>query len=198
MQRINVNSTPGLIMPTLFFSQNDIGREFEIEVVSSDGYSIPVGATVTCVGTKPSGLGFSVPCIFSGNTVTLEATDTEGQVFTDEKGRFPAELVIEASGDEIHTANFYMQSEPNPHPDGTIDGEAEQLLPILTQMVDEIEQIAEDMHTLTVSAVTIDPTDPAYANYNSTTNSIEFGIPRGSQMNCTDEDSDGNIVITFS
>lgn len=197
-QKINVNETPGPISPTLYFSQGDIGRVFTLEVVSSEGYTIPPGATVECVGTKPSGFGFSVPCTYTDNTVTLVSSDTEGQNFTDEAGRFRAELVITDGSDVIGTANFYMESERNPHPDGTIDGEAEQTVPILTQLVTEIENIYNSMHALTVSAVTLEPGEDATATYDPVTNEIVFGIPRGSELQATDEDSDGNIVITFN
>lgn len=59
-QKINVNTTPGQFMPTLYYSQGDIGREFQIALLSSDGWSIPDGATVEMVATKPSGFGFTV------------------------------------------------------------------------------------------------------------------------------------------
>lgn len=198
-QRINVDIVPGLFQQTLFFSQDDIGRTFIIEVVSKDGqFDIPVGASVTCTGTKPSGYGFSAPCTVSGNTVTLEATESDGEVFTDEKGRFQAELVIEHGGDVLGTANFWMESEENPHPNGTIDGQAESALPALTALVVRIEEAADSIHNLTVEATTLDPNDPATAVYDSVLNKITFGIPRGSQVTCTDEDSDGNIVITLT
>lgn len=198
-QRINVDIVPGLFQQTLFFSQNDIGRTFIIEVVSRSGqFDIPAGATVTCAGTKPSGFGFSVPCTVSGNTVTLEATDTDGEVFTDERGRFQAELVIEYGGDILGTANFWMESEENPHPDGTIDGQAESVLPVLTQLVVRIEEAAESIHELTVEATTLGPGEDATAVYDSDLNKITFGIPRGGDMTCTDEDADGNIVITLT
>ena len=196
-QKINVDSRPGAIMPTLYFSQDDIGREFLLEVVSSDGFNIPVGATVKCVGTKPSGFGFTVPCTFSGNTVTLVASDDDDKCFTNEPGKFRAELQIEYNGDNIGTANFLMFSEKNPHPSGTIDDKASEVIPQLTQLVDDIEAAAASIHSLTVTAVTLEPGEDATATYDDENNSIEFGIPRGGEVSCSDPDADGNIIITL-
>ena len=197
-QTINVEATPGLFMPTLHFSQDDIGREFTINVVSHDDFHIPVGATVTCQGTKPSGMGFVAPCTFSGDVVTLVATDTDTECFTDENGIFEVELHIVYGGDIIGTANFYMDSEPNPHPDGTIDGKTESILPALTVMVNEITDAYTSMHTLSVSATTLSPGSSATAVYDPDTNSVTFGIPRGAQLSATDTNADGNIVISFN
>ena len=197
-QTINVESTPGLFMPTLYFSQGDIGREFTIKVVSHDDFHIPVGATVTCQGTKPSGMGFTAPCTFTGDVVTVVATDTDDECFTDEAGRFEVELHIVSGGDVIGTANFFMESEPNPHPDGTIDGTTESLVPTLTAMVNEITEAYTAMQTLSVSATTLSPGSSATAVYDPDTNSVAFGIPRGSQLTATDTNTDGNIVISFS
>lgn len=196
-QAINVNSTPGLFMPTLNFSQGDIGREFILNVVSNDDFHIPLGATVTCVGTKPSGMGFTAPCTFNGDEVTLVATDNETECFTDEAGIFECELHIVYGGEIIGTANFYMDSEPDPHPGGTIDGKTESILPALTILVNKIEAAAESIHNQNVEAVTLEPGEEATAEYNPETNTITFGIPRGSEVSCSDEDSDGNIIITY-
>ena len=138
-QTIQVNATPNeLSMPTLFFSQGDVGREFQIEVVSSEGYSIPSGATVKITATKPSGFGFSVNGIVSNNTVTFTST-TE---MTDEAGRFLAELEITSGSDIIGTANFYMSGEVNPHPEGTTDGSQETIIPELTLLIERAEAAA--------------------------------------------------------
>ena len=177
--KINVNDKPGLFMPALHFSQGDIGREFNVEIVSSDGFSIPVGASVTCVGTKPSGFGFSVPCTFTDNLVTFTSSDTEGENFTDEAGRFQAEIHIEASGDIIGTANFWFEGERNPHPDGTIDGEAEQIIPELTLLVERVEKASSDILDVQVVATTLPAGSDATYSYDEETNTATFGIPQG-------------------
>ena len=52
---------------------------------------------------------------------------------TDEWGRFPADLVISASGDVLGTANFLFDIEESPHPEGTTDGDAADVIPYLTE-----------------------------------------------------------------
>lgn len=138
-QTINVDSKPALFMPTLYYSQGDVGRTFEIVVSSSDGFTIPSGATCQMVATKPSGLGFTVAGTVSGNKVTFTTT----AVMTDEWGRFPAELRITSGNTVIGTANFYMEGERNPHPDGTTDGSQETLIPELTLLVERAENAAQ-------------------------------------------------------
>lgn len=138
-QTINVDSKSALFMPTLYYSQGDVGRTFEIVVSSSDGFTIPSGATCQMVATKPSGLGFTVAGTVSGNKVTFTTT----AVMTDEWGRFPAELRITSGNTVIGTANFYMEGERNPHPDGTTDGSQETLIPELTLLVERAENAAQ-------------------------------------------------------
>lgn len=138
-QTINVDSKPALFMPTLYYSQGDVGRTFEIVVSSSDWFTIPSGATCQMVATKPSGLGFTVAGTVSGNKVTFTTT----AVMTDEWGRFPAELRITSGNTVIGTANFYMEGERNPHPDGTTDGSQETLIPELTLLVERAENAAQ-------------------------------------------------------
>lgn len=189
-QTIHADITPGAIGAILNFSQNDVGREFAIVV---DSFSIPDGATVKIQATKPSGFGFSVAGTVSGSKVSFQTTEE----MSDEAGRFPAELQITKDGLLIGTANFIINSEPNPHPDGTTDGMAERAIPILTVLVRRIEAAAESIHELTVQAQTLEPGQRATAIYNEEDNEIKFGIPRGSQMAASD-DGNGNITLSFS
>lgn len=137
-QKINVDSTPNLFQPTLYFHQGDIGREFQIEVVSKDGYSIPSGSSVKIQATKPSGLGFNVTGTVSGNVVSFSAT--EGM--TDEAGRFPAQIEITSGGTVIYTANFLMVSQDNTHPASTTDGSQEEIVSEITLLVERAESAA--------------------------------------------------------
>ena len=193
-QTINVNTTPGQFMPTLYYSQGDIGREFEIVLASSDGWSIPAGATVTMVATKPSGFGFTVAGTLTDNVASFTTTET----MTNEHGRYPAEIRIASGTDVIGTANFYLSGEKDPHPEGTTDGDAESAIPILTVLVERIEAAAESIHDLSVEAETLDYDEDASASYDGTNNKLTFGIPRGGEMTVTDPNSDGNIIITFA
>lgn len=193
-QTINVNTTPGQSMPALYYSQGDIGRVFEIKLASSDGWTIPSGATVTMLATKPSGFGFSVAGTLTGNVASFTTTAT----MTNECGRFPAEIRITSGTDVIGTANFYLVGEPSPHPDGTTDGDAQSAIPALTVLVQRIEAAAASIHDLSVEATTLAYNADATATYDDESNKITFGIPRGGAMAVTDPDSDGNIVITFA
>lgn len=173
-QTIDVNMTPGLFMPTIFYSQGDIGREFKINITTSDGTAIPAGATVKMQATKPSGLGFSVAGTLSGNVATFVTTET----MTNEAGRVPAELVLEANGDRIGTANFYWQGEKDPHPQGTVDGDLDDVMP----------------KYMTVTVTSLAPnTTPTY-NYDPSTNTANFGIPRGADGSL----SSGVLASTYS
>lgn len=177
-QTIGVNITPQSIQPTLHFSQGDVGRVFVVNVTD---YDIPSGATVTCVATKPSGMGFTVSGTVSGNSVTFTSTAE----MTDEWGRFPAEIRIASGNTLLGTANFLMVGEKDPHPASTIDGTQEELIPQLTLLVNRVEAAAESVHDLTVSATTLAAGSDATATYDSTNNSIAFGIPRGADGDVT-------------
>lgn len=125
-QATNVNIVPSYGQRgDLHFSQYDVGRTATINLYAvNEAYTIPVGATVKIQATKPSGLGFDVVCTFSGSVVTVVSTST----MTEEAGRFPAELHIVDNNDIIGTANFMFCVEPSPHPDGTIDGDADYII----------------------------------------------------------------------
>lgn len=192
-QTIGVNITPQSFQPTLHYSQGDVGRVFVINVTD---YDIPTGATVTCVATKPSGMGFTVSGTVSGNSVTFTSTAE----MTDEWGRFPAEIRIASGNTLLGTANFLMIGEKDPHPASTIDGTQEELIPQLTLLVNRVEAAAESVHDLTVSATTLTAGSDATATYDSTNNSIAFGIPRGADGDVTrsefnDLKSDIDVVI---
>ena len=168
-QTINLDTTPGLFMPTLHYSQGDIGRVFVINLESSDGFVIPAGATIKMVATKPSGLGFTVSGSLSGTVATFVTTET----MTNEYGRFPAEIRIEKDGDVIGTANFILNGEKNPHPDNTTDGDAEELVNTITALVERVEaavakaEVLEESEAWAVGTrdgVPVLPTDPTYHN----------------------------------
>lgn len=183
MENTLLNLIPAAYLPEIHLSQYDVGRTitFTLKDGASD-YSVPSGASVKVKATKPSGFGFEVACTFNGGTVTLVTTDT----MTPENGRFPAELSIVSGNTTIGTSNFIFNIERSPHPEGTIDGDSESLLPELTLLVERIEAAAEDvdnmvesLHDLSVSANTLEAGQEATASYDSTNNRITFGIPKG-------------------
>ena len=185
-QLVNVSIQPGNFGPALHFSQYDVGVEFAIKVTDPTGvFQIPAGATVNLVGTKPSGLGFTLAGTVSGNTVSFETTET----ITAEWGRIPCEVSIEASGEVIGTANLTLDIEVSPHPDGTIDGTAETVLPTITALKYDAEAYANG----TRDGVPVTSGDPAYEN-----NAKYWAQEAAWAITFTDPDSDGNIVITFN
>ena len=194
-QTLLIDTTPGFRMPTLFLSQDDIGREFSIDLRSRFGDSLPASPTIKIEATKPSGFGFSVAADSISNSV---ATFTTIETMTNEAGRFLAELSIEKNSVLLFTAKFYIECVQRAHPDGTTDGDAQSVIPTLTVLVQRIEAAAASIHDLSVEATTLAYNADATATYNDELNKITFGIPRGGAMAVTDPDSDGNIVITFA
>lgn len=142
MENTLLNLVPASYLPEVHLSQYDVGRElkFTLKDGSSD-YTVPSGAVVTVKATKPSGLGFVVNATAEGSVVTLSNTET----MTNENGRFPAELSITQGSTVIGTSNFIFNVERSPHPEGTIDGDAESLLPELTLLVERIEAAADSV-----------------------------------------------------
>ncbi len=114
-----INIIPDDSMQRVHVSQGDIGRTLQFVLYEgSTSYTIPTGATVKIQGTKPSGLGFSETCTWSGSTVTIDTTEAMTQEF----GGIPTELQITDGTDVLGTTNFLLIVERNPHPDNTTDG----------------------------------------------------------------------------
>ena len=181
MENTLLNLIPAAYLPEIHLSQYDVGRTitFTLKDGASD-YSVPSGASVKVKATKPSGFGFEVACTFNGGTVTLVTTDT----MTPENGRFPAELSIVSGNTTIGTSNFIFNIERSPHPEGTIDGDAETIIPELTLLVERIEAAAEDVDekaelflNLSAEAETLPAGSLATANYSDGV--LTLGIPRG-------------------
>lgn len=176
MQTIIVDMTPGFRMPTIYYSQGDVGTQFAVDLRSRFGDSLPAGATVTIQATKPSGFGFSEAATSVTNGVAVFTTVAG---MTDEAGRFAAELKVEASGITLFTANFYMNGEASTHPEGTIDGSEETVIPELTQLVERVETAASSVLDMTVEAETLAAGSQATYSYDEDTNTATFGIPQG-------------------
>lgn len=159
-QTIIVDTTPGYRMPTIYYSQGDIGRTFSIDLQSRFGESLPASPTITIQATKPSGLGFSVASTsISGAVVTFTVTET----MSNEAGRFPAELKIVKNSVTLFTANFYIDCEANAHPEGTTDGDIEHIMPKF----------------MSVTTTTLSAGDSATYTFDPETNTAIFGIPKG-------------------
>lgn len=178
-QTITIDLTPDgrriFQRPFLYFSQGDTGQEFVINLKSRFGLEIPAGATVKIEATKPSGFGFSETGVLSDGTATF----TTAAIMTDEAGHFPVELSITASGKVLGTANFNFMIEPDPHPEGTTDGQAEEVIPELTQLVERVEDAASSVLDRQTVTNTLPAGSQASYNFDEETNTQTFGIPQG-------------------
>lgn len=140
METRNINIIPGGATTIVHVSQNDVGRTIELNVQDRTEWFDLTGATVKIQGTKPSGLGYSLTGTVSGHTATF-VTDNQ---MTDEHGSIASELKITRGNMVIGSANFILSVERNPHPDGTTDGSAEELIPALTLLLNQIEEDLDD------------------------------------------------------
>lgn len=171
-----VSITPTQAHPKVNVSQYDEGREITFLLEENQQpYNIPSSASVKLQGTKPSGFGFDIACTYSGNTVTLITTTD----MTAEAGNIPAELVISKSGLRIGTANLLLAVEASPHPTGTTDGNADEVIPELTILVERVEEASSKILDMTVVADTLPAGSDATYSYDEATNTATFGIPRG-------------------
>lgn len=136
-----VSMTPNYFHETVKISQNDIGRQFSINLMNDDrtAYTIPSGATVKLLGTKPSGLGFTVTGTFSGSVVTFTTTAE----MSDEDGIVVSEVRITSGNTVIGSSNVNLYVERNPHPEGTIDSTAEPVINQITALVNRAETAAD-------------------------------------------------------
>ena len=175
-QTKNVNMTPNDTLPRLHLSQYDVGRELSFSLC--DGavtYSVPTGATVKLMGTKPSGFGFVETCTVSGSTASISTTSD----MTDEWGAVACELVVEKSGIRLGSTNLLLVIEKSPHPEGTTDGSQETVIPTLTLLVERVEAAASSVLDMEVVAETLPAGSDATYSYDEETNTATFGIPRG-------------------
>lgn len=140
-QIVTINLIPGLSAPAVVrVSQYDVGRPLAFKVL--DGTNVAsLGATVTTtiVGTKPSGLGFSVVGTLDGNIVTVDTT----LAMTQECGMISAEIRFTTStpATVIGTANFTLAVEPSSHPEGTTDGTQETMQNLETRLQGQIDSL---------------------------------------------------------
>ena len=196
MAEYRINMTPSYKAEQLAISQNDVGRELTIYLVGAnrEAYIIPDGAQITLVGTKPSGLGFTVAGIYSGSTVTFTTTAE----MSDEAGRIPCEVRITSGNKVIGSSNADLYVELNPHPDGTTDGTAEHVVSVITALVERAETAAtgagasataaaeaaraaqdalNEFTDISVAINTLPAGSQATASYND--GLLTLGIPRG-------------------
>ena len=139
-----INIIPDDSWQRIHVSQGDIGRTLQFVLYEgSTSYTIPTGATVKIQGTKPSGLGFSETCTWSGSTVTIDTTEAMTQEF----GGIPTELQITDGTDVLGTSNFMLVVERNPHGDEVIDGNIDTFIPEMRLLVNQMGEYADEIST---------------------------------------------------
>lgn len=141
-QTKTLNIVPDDSLKRIHLSQGDLGRTLIFKLFDgSASYSPPAGATVKIVGTKPSGVGYSVNGTFSGNTVTIVTTSA----MADEYGAVMSELVVtnQSETEIFKSANFLLMIEKDPHPAGTVDGESSVVVPTLLQLQSAIGDLTQ-------------------------------------------------------
>lgn len=143
-----LNLIPQEHLPEFRVSQGDSGRQLIAHIKDGpDDYEIPDGATVKFVGTKPSGLGFTIigaaDRADAGRVTFVTETTMDNEV-----GRILSEIrITDENGLRIGTTNVMLIVERDPHPDDTTDGDAPALINEITALLEEITeqaQIAED------------------------------------------------------
>ena len=169
-QTKNVEITPGKGEPVVInVSQGDIGRLITLNITDGSGWFDLTDCSVALAGIKPSGLGFTVEGSVDGHTATIETV----KLMTAEYGHIACELKITKDDMLLGTANMILAVERDPHPDSTTDGNADELIPELTILVERVEAAVakeEVLHEAEAWAVgerdgvPVDEEDPTYHN----------------------------------
>ena len=169
-QTKNVEITPGKGEPVVInVSQGDIGRLITLNIKDESGWFDLTDCSVALAGIKPSGLGFTVEGSVDGHTATIETV----KLMTAEYGHIACELKITKDDMLLGTANMILAVERDPHPDSTTDGNADELIPELTILVERVEAAVakeEVLHEAEAWAVgerdgvPVDEEDPTYHN----------------------------------
>ena len=136
-----IDITPGGTTPTIYVSQDDVGRTITVAVTDGTDWYDLTDKTVKLQGTKPSGLGYSVNGTVNGHQVTFTTT----KAMTDEYGKIASEIVVTSGQTVIGSCNCILSVEKNPHPDWTPDGSIEDIIP-------EAQQILINLQTANAEA----------------------------------------------
>jgi hypothetical protein len=148
-QIINLNITPGKVLPRAHASQYDIGRLFTFYLYDENGiaYSIPSGSTVTIEGTKPDGTGYAYNAdSYTGNAVTYTLKGQETVLC----GDIPGEIVITKNSNRLGTLNFFWTVEESALSGDTDVSDTE--IPAIIDAAAANAQRAEDAATDAIAA----------------------------------------------
>ena len=159
-QSINLQITPNGVIPTIYASQFDVGREITFNLYDgSTAYTPPVGSTIRFEGKKSDGTGFSYNCTYVDNVVTVVLTD-QMTVFAED---VQCELrIADINANDIGTLNVVLSVEKSPIDENTPMSDTE--IPAIVELARAEQYSAEAWAEGTRNGVPVGPTDPTYQN----------------------------------
>ena len=159
-QSINLQITPNGVIPTIYASQFDVGREITFNLYDgSTAYTPPAGSTIRFEGKKSDGNGFSYNCTYVDNVVTMALTD-QMTVFAEE---VPCELrIADTDNNDIGTLNILLSVEKSPIDGNTPMSDTE--IPAIIELARTEQYNAEAWAEGTRNGTPVGPTDPTYQN----------------------------------
>lgn len=159
-QSINLQITPNGVIPTIYASQFDVGREITFNLYDgSTAYTPPVGSTIRFEGKKSDGNGFSYNCTYVDNVVTVVLTD-QMTVFAED---VQCELrIADINANDIGTLNVVLSVEKSPIDENTPMSDTE--IPAIVELARAEQYSAEAWAEGTRNGVPVGPTDPTYQN----------------------------------
>lgn len=159
MQIINLQITPNGVMPKVYASQFDVGREIQFNLYDgATAFVPPAGTAIRFEGKKSDGNGFSYACTYNDNVVTVALTD-QMTVFAEE---VPCELRLDYNGTDIGTINVILAIEKSPIDENTPMSDTE--IPAIIELARNEQYNAEAWAEGTRNGVPVGPTDPTYEN----------------------------------
>lgn len=149
-RNIRIDVTPGAEPKVIHVSQYDRNsRTYAAQLYASGAeFTVPEGATVAIIGTKPDGHGFDIPAALEGDTVTFSLHEQ----MTPVAGRVPCKLTIEKDGAELLTERFILSVDRTALDLDTIksDSEIRQIAEIqgnFGEIIEAAESIREGVKT---------------------------------------------------
>ena len=159
-QSINLQITPNGVIPTIYASQFDVGREITFNLYDgSTAYTPPAGSTIRFEGKKSDGNGFSYNCTYVDNVVTVVLTD-QMTVFAED---VQCELrIADINANDIGTLNVVLSVEKSPIDGNTPMSDTE--IPAIVELARAEQYNAEAWAEGTRNGTPVGPTDPTYQN----------------------------------
>ncbi len=159
-QSINLQITPSGVIPTIYASQFDVGREITFNLYDgATAYIPPAGSTIRFEGKKSDGNAFSYDCAYTDNVVTVILTD-QMTVFAE---NVTCELrIADINANDIGTLNVILSVEKSPIDGDTSISDTE--IPAIIELARAEQYNSEAWAEGTRNGVPVGPTDPTYQN----------------------------------